>query len=385
MRRYVTTPRRRTPRRAGGGAGLPRLSRALLARLADGSSPLRRRHLAILEAVRDRGSLNAAAQHLGISYRNTWTTLRQLQALLGVGLIRAQTGGRNGGGSRLTVAGEEFVARLRAFLAEQRAAAAHAASRHFGAAAASAAARDRLRLATTTSVVDSGLLAVLLPPFTDRLGIAVEVLPVGSGAALRLARDGRADAVLAHAPAVEERAESAGAILNRRPLMTNQFVLLGPADDPARVRGAATPAAAVRRIAAARAVFFSRADRSGTHECERHLLRAAAVTPGRWHRQGRCGMAELLRRASAAQAYLLSDTGTFAALADGLALEILANGAARLGNQYSIAAANPHRQRGVRFVEAMALIGWLTSPAARELIAEFRVGGRRIAVPMRGW
>jgi tungstate transport system substrate-binding protein len=392
MAARVRTRTPRAPGRRHGGLYLPPLTGAQLDRLLAGSRPLLgHRHLAILEAVGRHGSLNAAAHHLGVSYRNAWATLDQLQARLGVSLVSAQTGGRHGGGSRLTPAGEDFVRRLRAFLTEHRAVAAQAASRHFGpleGGAPSPPARgvgraETMRLATTTSLVDSGLLGVLLPPFSARTGIAVELLPFGSGGALRRVRAGQADAILAHAPAIEERAAAAGDIVQRHAVMTNRFVLLGPADDPARVRGTTTPAAALRRIAAVRALFLSRADRSGTHECERRLLREAAVRPGAWHRPGRCGMAELLRRASAARTYVLSDSGTFAALADTLALEILADGG-DLTNCYSIAAANPHRHRDVRFVEAMALIGWLTSPAAQEMIDAFRVRDRRIAAPACG-
>ena len=385
----VTT---RTPRPRGrrdGNHALPALTAAQLDVLLTGSHPLLgQRHLAILEAVGRHGSLNAAAQRLGVSYRNAWANLHQLQARLGVTLVSAQTGGWHGGGSRLTPAGEDFVRRLRAFLAEQRAVAARAASRHFGrmeGGAPSPPSREvgraeTLRLATTTSLVDSGLLGALLPPFSARTGMSVEVLPIGSGAALRRVRAGQADAILAHAPAIEERAVAAGDIVHRHAVMSNRFALLGPTDDPARVRGTTTPASALRRIAAAGAPFLSRADRSGTHECERKLLRDAAVKAGAWYRRGRCGMAELLRRASAAQAYVLSDSGTFAALADTLALEILADGGG-LTNCYSIAATNPHRHRDARFVEAMALIGWLTSPTAQAMIDAFRVGGRRIATP----
>lgn len=349
-----------------------------------GRLSLRRRHLDILEAVRECGSLNAGAQRLGVSYRNAWASVRQLEAQLGIALIDTQTGGRRGGGSRLTAAGEDFVRRLHDFLTEQQAAATHAARRHFGAPARPARC-DVLRVATTTSVVDSGLLGALLPPFTSRTGMAVEVQAVGSGAALRLASAGRTDVVLAHAPAHEERAVAAGHIVDRHVVMTNHFVLLGPPQDPAGVRVAATPETALRRIAAARAPYLSRADGSGTHAREQALLRAASVRPGAWLRAGHCGMAELLRRASATQSYLLSDAGTWAALADSLELEVLADGAERLTNRYTIAATNPHRHGDVRFVEAMALIGWLRSPTAQALIGEFRVAQRRIAEPAAEW
>jgi tungstate transport system substrate-binding protein len=356
----------------------------MLEQMAGDRPPLRRRQLAILEAIRACGSLNAAAHHLGISYRNAWVTLRQLERMLGVALTAAQTGGKRGGGSRLTAAGEDFVRRLNGFLAEQRTAARQAAHRHFRGAPAATHQRGTLRLATTTSMVDSGLLAALLPPFSARTGVVVDVAAVGSGAALRLARDGQVDAVLAHAPALEERAEAGGHVVHRSAVMSNHFVIVGPADDPAHAQAAATPTAALRRIAAAGAPFLSRGDRSGTHACEQALLCAGGVRRGAWYRLGRCGMAELLRRASTEQAYTLSDSSTFTALAERLALEVVADGARHLHNRYSIAATNPHRHRAVRFVEALALIGWLTSPDAQELIVELRIGGRRLAEPAAG-
>ena len=366
-------------------SGLPRLEGHASTWLLHGGRPaLGERHLAILEAVQRVGSLNAAAKRLGISYRDAWGKIRAAERLLGVELLTGRVGGRHGGGSRLTAVGEELLARLRAFHAEQRHAAARAADLFFGVphALRHPGRGDRLLLATTTSAVDSGLLALLLPPFTRRTGIEVEARPVGSGAALRAARTGAVDAVLTHAPAAEAHAVAAGDVLNPRPVMVNDFVLVGPAGDPAGVRRAGDAGAALRRIADAHLTLLSRGDDSGTHQRERELLAAARVVArGPWYRLARAGMADVLRRASGAQAYALTDRGTFAVLAGTLSLVVLHAGDPELTNTYSILATNPHRHPGANYLGAMALIGWLTSPAAQELIAAYRVGWRPVVRP----
>jgi len=349
-----------------------------------GRPVLGERHLAILEAVCDSGSLNAAAKHLHMSYRDAWGKIRQAEAALGVELIAARVGGARGGGTRLTAQGEEVLCRLRAFHREEQQAVMHCAATYFGERPARATVRhsgEHLVLATTTSVVDTGLLGTLLAPVTRRMGIDVEVLAVGSGAALHLARAGRADVVLVHAPPAEERALQAGDTVNRRPVMTNEFVLVGPPDDPAQVRGVDAVRAAFRRIAAVQAPFLSRGDESGTHQRERALFDAAGITPGAWYRRGHCGMAESLRRTDSLHGYTLTDRGTFAALADELSLEVLCGGGPELRNPYSVSATNPYRHAGANYLAAMTLVGWLTSPAAQELIAAYRVAGRPVAQP----
>lgn len=349
----------------------------------EGQPVLGERHLAILEGVSALGSLNAAAKHLRISYRDAWGQIRHAEAALGVGLIAARTGGRHGGGSCLTVEGEQLVARLRAFHQEQRQTTARCAARYFGGTPPPALRSndDRLVLATTTSLVDTGLLALLLAPFSQRAGTEVDVFAVGSGAALRLARTGDADVVLTHASGAEERSLIAGETVNRREVLTNEFVLVGPPDDPAGVRAVRGVQAALRRIAAARLPFLSRADESGTNQRERSLLTAAGVRPGRWYQRGHCGMAELLRATDAIRDYTLTDCGTFAAVADELRLDVLCRGGTELMNPYSVSATNPHRHEGANYLAAMELVGWLTSPATQEMIAAYRVAGRAVAQP----
>jgi tungstate transport system substrate-binding protein len=351
----------------------------------DGEPAVSERHVHILEAVRDCGSLNAAAKHLRISFRDAWEKIRTAERRLGVALMIGRTGGARGGGSRLTPAAEDLIARMRAFHAEHGAAAARAAATHFGAATLAAAParapRDVVRLATTTSAVDTGVLAHLLPPFTRRFGIAVDVRPVGSGTALDLARGGRVDAVLTHAPEAEAHALQRGFVVNERDVMRNAFVIVGPPADPAAVRRAKSGPEALQRIAAARATLLSRGDYSGTHQRERALLKLANLRPGAWVRVAHLGMGELLRSASQRGAYALSDRGTMAALRPALDLDVLFEDRSALENTYVISATEPQRH-ATNYLDAMALIAWLTSPIAQEMITSYRVAGHPVVQPI---
>lgn len=240
-----------------------------------------------------------------------------------------------------------------------------------------------LRLATTTSTQNSGLLDHILPPFERRFGARVEVIAVGSGAALRLAERGDADLVLTHAPRLEEQFVSAGFGVNRRAVMYNDFVVVGPGEDPARVRSAEDAAQALDRIARAGAPFISRGDDSGTHQKERELWEAAGRVPsGPWYRPIGQGMGQALTMAHELRAYTLSDRGTFLAMRKGLDLEIVHEGDPRLRNPYAVIATNPARHPHVRYVLAMALIGWFTSPEGQRIIDSWRVDGQRLFVPL---
>ncbi len=199
-----------------------------------------------------------------------------------------------------------------------------------------------LRLATTTSTENSGLLDVLLPASRERTGIEVQVMPMGTGKALRTARDGNCDVVLVHAPEAEADFVRAGWGVNRRGVMYNDFVLLGPAGDPAGVRGCGSAAEAMRRIAAARAAFVSRGDGSGTHRKEMALWRVSGVSPsGPWYRSVGQGMGQALTMADEMRAYVLADRGTFLKFREGLDLTELFSADAALHNPYSAIAVNP--------------------------------------------
>lgn len=223
---------------------------------------------------------------------------------------------------------------------------------------------EQILLATTTSVQDSGLLDTLVPVFLERTGIRVRVVAVGSGAALRMGADGNADVLLTHAPDGEEALVATGAALARKPFMENHFVIAGPEEDPANVRGAASAAEAYRRIAANRAAYVSRGDDSGTHRREQALLRDAGVDAvGSWpgFASTGTGMAGTLQVAGERRAYVLSDLGTFLAFAERVDLVGLSKPSPDLRNVYAVLRVNPERfpdrvnAEGARHFEAFLL------------------------------
>lgn len=228
-------------------------------------------------------------------------------------------------------------------------------------------------LATTTSTENSGLLSFILPDFEQKTGIKVKVVAVGTGQALKLGEDGNADVLLVHAPALEEAFMAAGYGVDRQPVMYNDFIIVGPADDPAGIRGAGSAPEAFRRIAESQAVFVSRGDESGTHVKEKDIWKAAGITPaGDWYRSIGQGMGPTLTTAAEMRAYTLSDRATFLAMkAKGLALETLVEGDANLLNPYSVIAVNPQRYPQICYAGAQAFIQWITSLPTQELIASF--------------
>lgn len=246
----------------------------------------------------------------------------------------------------------------------------------------SALATEHLRLATTTSTENSGLLAALLPAFEKRFGVEVDVIAVGSGKALKIAENGDVDVVLSHAPALEEAFVDAGHGVNRRAVMFNDFVIVGPPDDPAHISGSEGASDAFRRIAAVAALFVSRGDESGTHQKEKALWTAAGIAPaGSWYLSAGLGMGEVLLMASERRAYTLADRGTFLAYKSRSGLAIVCENDPPLFNPYTIIAVNPARHAGVKYIETMQLIAWLTSPQGQEQIAAFTVRGQVLFRP----
>ena len=241
----------------------------------------------------------------------------------------------------------------------------------------SAAPTAHLRLATTTSTDDSGLLDFLLPPFEEQEGVKVDVVAVGTGQALALARAGDADILLVHARAREDEFVTKGWGIDRRDVMWNDFVVLGPIHDPAGAAEATDAADALRRIAAARAPFISRGDDSGTHIREKTLWMAAAVTPD-WpeYKDAGQGMGACLNIAGEMGAYILADRGTFLAYAMKLDLEVLVEGDPVLRNPYGAILVNPERHPHVKVELARKLLDYLTSPEGQAKIDAFRVDGR---------
>jgi tungstate transport system substrate-binding protein len=243
-------------------------------------------------------------------------------------------------------------------------------------------AQQHLRLSTTTSTENSGLLQVVLPPFEQRFHLKVDVIPVGSGKALKLAENGDVDVVLSHAPELEEAFMKAGFGVNRRDVMYNDFVIVGPPSDPAHLRDAGSVLDALKRLAAAAAPFISRGDESGTHQKERELWRAAGITPsGPWYVVAGQGMGATLMMAIERRAYTLADRGTYLAYEQRGELPILVQGDALLFNPYTIMAVNPARYPNVQYVAAMELIAWLTSPEGQRLIGSLTRDGQPLFHP----
>jgi len=246
------------------------------------------------------------------------------------------------------------------------------------------AAEKRLRLSTTTSTENSGLLAALLPPFEARFGVRVDVIPVGTGKALRLAEGGDVDVTLAHAPELEEQFIEQGFGVNRRYVMYNDFVIVGPVRDPAGIRGMPDAKKAFEQIAKSVCVFISRGDRSGTHTKELFIWKDTGLSQSLpWYLEAGRGMGAVLVMADQKQAYTLTDRGTFLALRQKVNLEILVEGDPVLFNPYHVIAVNPARHPHVNYLEAMLFIGWLTSPEGQQIIARFGTDafGRPLFVP----
>lgn len=239
-----------------------------------------------------------------------------------------------------------------------------------------------IKLATTTSTESSGLLEALLPAFTEKHGIMVHPIAVGTGKAIRLAENGDVDVILVHAPPAERKFVEEGFGVDRRDVMHNDFVILGPAPDPAGVRGTKDAAAALTKIARARSPFVSRGDDSGTNSKEKALWGDAGVEPsGAWYMPAGQGMAAVLLMAHEKRAYTLADRGTYIALRDKVQLEVLVEGDRRLLNPYGVIAVNPARHPHVRYAEAMTFIAWLTSPEGQEIIAGHTRDGEQLFYP----
>ena len=244
------------------------------------------------------------------------------------------------------------------------------------------AAQEHLRLATTTSTENSGLLGSLLPTFEEAFHLEVDVVAVGSGQALKLAENGDADVVLSHAPVLEEAFVANGFGVNRRGVMYNDFVIVGPPGDPAGIRGAKSAVEALRTIAAKQAPFLSRGDESGTHVKEKELWAAAGITPsGAWYRSAGVGMGQLLQMADETGAYTLTDRGTYVSRKQKGDLVIVVENDPRLFNPYSIIATNPARHPTAKYIAAMQLIAWMTSPEGQRRIAAFQIEGKSLFVP----
>ena len=252
-------------------------------------------------------------------------------------------------------------------------------------AAASAAARDRfIVVASTTSTQDSGLFGYLLPLFKQKTGIDVRVVAQGTGQALDTGRRGDADVVFVHAKAAEEKFLAEGFGVKRYPVMYNDFVLIGPQDDPAGVKGNDI-VAALRTIKQKAAPFISRGDRSGTHIAELTLWQDAGIDIAKekepWYREIGQGMGAALNMASAAAAYVLSDRGTWLSFRNRGVLTVVVEGDKRLFNQYGVMLVNPAEHPQVKAELGQQFIDWLVSPDGQKAIAGYKIKGRQLFYP----
>jgi tungstate transport system substrate-binding protein len=244
-------------------------------------------------------------------------------------------------------------------------------------------AQDRsITVASTSSTEQSGLFGHLLPRFTAASGIEVKVVAVGTGQALDIGRRGDADLVFVHDKAAEEKFLAEGFGVRRFEVMYNDFVIAGPKADPAKIAGTKDVTAALRAIATTNAPFISRGDRSGTHEAELRLWKEAGVdlgaAKGSWYREIGQGMGAALNMASATNAYLLTDRGTWLAFKNRGELAVLTEGDRRLFNQYGVMLVNPAKHANVKVKDGQAFIDWLISPQGQKTIAEYRVGGEQL-------
>ena len=238
------------------------------------------------------------------------------------------------------------------------------------------AAEDRLRMSTTTSTENSGLLAALLPPFEKKFGCKVDVVAVGTGKALKLGEAGDVDVVFVHARTLEDRFVANGFGVNRRDVMYNDFVLLGPPDDPAGAGKSNSAPDAFRAIASRGTPFISRGDESGTHQKEKEVWAAAGIAPrGAWYVEAGQGMGEVITMATQKRGYTLSDRGTYIAFRKKTDLVVVRQGDTNLWNPYGIIAVNPKKHAHVKYELAMRLVDFITGTEGQALIAGFKVDG----------
>ncbi len=243
----------------------------------------------------------------------------------------------------------------------------------------------RIIVQSTTSTQNSGLLKFLLPKFKKETGITVHVVAVGTGQALKNARNGDGDVLLVHAKPAEEKFVAAGYGVKRLDVMYNDFVIVGPANDPAGITGSKDAVESLSKIATAKARFASRGDDSGTHKKERSLWKHAGIVPakesGEWYRELGSGMGATLNAAAGMNAYTMTDRATWIAFGNKGELKVLAEHDTRLFNQYGVILVNPERHKHVRAKSGQAFIDWLTGSKGQAAIASFRLKDKQLFFP----
>jgi tungstate transport system substrate-binding protein len=238
---------------------------------------------------------------------------------------------------------------------------------------------------STTSTQNSGLFEHILPLFTKKTGIEVRVVAVGTGQALKNAENGDGDVVLVHSKPDEEKFVAEGWGVKRYPVMYNDFIIVGPAADPAKIAGLKQAPEALKRIAEAKAPFASRADDSGTHKAELKLWEQAGIQPkassGSWYLETGSGMGATLNTAVGKQAYVLTDRGTWLAFANKDDFKVLVEGDDKLFNQYGVILVNPAKHPNVKAKEGQAFIDWLTGREGQAAIASYKIDGQQVFYP----
>ncbi len=238
---------------------------------------------------------------------------------------------------------------------------------------------------STTSTQNSGLFEHILPLFTKKTGIEIRVVAVGTGQALKNAENGDGDVVLVHSQPDEEKFVADGWGVKRYPVMYNDFILVGPAADPAEIAGLKQAPEALKKIAEAKAPFASRADDSGTHKAELKLWEEAGVDPkassGSWYLETGSGMGATLNTAVGKQAYALTDRGTWLAFANKDDFKVLVEGDDKLFNQYGVILVNPAKHPNVKAKEGQAFIDWLVSSEGQAAIANYKIDGQQLFFP----
>jgi tungstate transport system substrate-binding protein len=244
-----------------------------------------------------------------------------------------------------------------------------------------------ITVASTTSTEQSGLFKHLLPAFERKTGIQVRVVALGTGQAIDLGKRGDADVAFVHDKEAEEKAVAEGAFVDRREVMYNDFIVVGPKSDPAKAKGRDV-VAGLKKISEAKAPFASRGDKSGTHSAELRLWKEAGIDPqqgrGSWYRETGSGMGPTLNTASGMNAYALVDRGTWLSFKNRGDLAILVEGDKRLFNQYGVMLVNPRKHPDVKKAEGMAFIDWVTSAEGQKTIADYKIGGEQLFFPNAG-
>lgn len=243
-------------------------------------------------------------------------------------------------------------------------------------------AQNILRLSTTTSTENSGLMSVLSPVFEKKHNVRLDVLAVGTGKALRIGANGDVDVVLVHAPEAEIEYVKQGAFIDRSAVMHNDFVIVGPINNPAGISSSNTVIEALNKIAESQSTFISRGDDSGTNKKEKQLWKLAGVEPkGSWYISAGQGMGAVLKMANEIQAYTLTDRGTYIAFSDKITLHVQLEGDPPLFNPYHVMAVNPEKHQHVQYEMAKKYINFLTGVQGQKIISDYKKAGQQLFYP----